>query len=102
MTNAPENAKKSSKVVRDLPLNEIEGVARNNMADDADSWGDEVDIPDQPISVANLDAVAEVPACMFHIGAAKSDEDVLFSSQKCNFRAYTSSTRPLSSTVPHP
>lgn len=60
MTNAADDAKKPGKVVRDLALNEIDGIARNNVADDADSWGDEVDIPDLPRSVADLDAVAEI------------------------------------------
>ncbi|MGE3331994.1 MAG: flagellar motor switch protein FliN [Rhodospirillaceae bacterium] len=60
MTNAADDAKKSGKVVRELALNEIDGIARNNVADDADNWGDEVDIPDLPRSVADLDAVAEI------------------------------------------
>jgi len=60
MTKAADDAKKSGKVVRDLALNEIDGTTRNNVADDGDSWGDEVDIPDLPRSVADLDAVAEI------------------------------------------
>lgn len=60
MTNAADDAKKSGKVVRDLALTEIDGTTRNNEVDDADSWGDEVDIPDLPRSVADLDAVAEI------------------------------------------
>jgi flagellar motor switch protein FliN/FliY len=43
-----------------LALNEIDGITRNNAADDGDNWGDEVDIPDLPRSVADLDAVAEI------------------------------------------
>jgi flagellar motor switch protein FliN/FliY len=60
MTKAADDAKRSGKVVRDLALNEIDGTTRNNAADDGDSWGDEVDIPDLPRSVADLDAVAEI------------------------------------------
>ena len=60
MTKAADDAKRSGKVVRDLALNEIDGVTRNNAADDGDNWGDEVDIPDLPRSVADLDAVAEI------------------------------------------
>ena len=60
MTKAADDAKRSGKVVRDLALNEIDGITRNNAADDADNWGDEVDIPDLPRSVADLDAVAEI------------------------------------------
>ena len=60
MTKAADDAKRSGKVVRDLALNEIDGITRNNAADDGDNWGDEVDIPDLPRSVADLDAVAEI------------------------------------------
>ena len=60
MTKAADDAKRSGKVVRDLALNEIDGITKNNAADDADNWGDEVDIPDLPRSVADLDAVAEI------------------------------------------
>jgi flagellar motor switch protein FliN/FliY len=60
MTKAADDAKRSGKVVRDLALTEIDGTTRNNVADDGDSWGDEVDIPDLPRSVADLDAVAEI------------------------------------------
>lgn len=60
MTKAADDAKRSGKVVRDLALNEIDGITRNIAADDGDNWGDEVDIPDLPRSVADLDAVAEI------------------------------------------
>ena len=60
MTNAADDVKKPGKVVRDLALNEIEGIARNNAADEAEGWGHYVDIQDFPRSAADLDAVAEI------------------------------------------
>jgi len=64
MAENPKGGKKSGKVVSDLPLDEIEAVGQKDMADDADDWGDQADIPDKPRSVADLDAVSDIPVTM--------------------------------------
>ena len=52
---------KPGKNVRDLALDEIEGSAKAVVADDGDEWGDPADIPDNPRSAADLDAVSNIP-----------------------------------------
>ncbi len=56
-----ENGKKPGKNVSELSLDEIEGGAKNAMADDTeDSW-DPSDIPDKPRSAQDLEAVYDIP-----------------------------------------
>lgn len=44
-----------------MALDEIEDSAKTNVAEDNDDWGGPADIPDKPRSVADLDAVSEIP-----------------------------------------
>ena len=64
MAENPKGGKKSGKVVSDLSLDEIDVVGKKSMADDADDWGDQADIPDKPRSAQDLDAVANIPVTM--------------------------------------
>lgn len=61
MTDAPEDTQRARKVIKDLALKEIEGGANKEADDDTDDWSDQADIPDLPRSVADLDAVSEIP-----------------------------------------
>ena len=61
MAEKSEGGKKAGKVVSDLALDEIGDSAKTNAADDVDDWGDPADIPDKPRSVADLDAVSDIP-----------------------------------------
>lgn len=61
MAQNPKGDKRTGKVVSQMALDEIEDSAKTNVADEADDWGDQADIPDLPRSVADLEAVYEIP-----------------------------------------
>jgi flagellar motor switch protein FliN/FliY len=61
MAEKSEGGKKSGKKVTDLALDEIGDGVKASVADDNDGWGEQVDIPDKPRSVADLDPVADIP-----------------------------------------